>query len=568
MLAKPGAFARAQHSLASVPHPFRSTKRRSARVVRYAQITRLAARHGLGRSLGIADEEDSMTERPTLPVRVRRALEDAGGMFVKLGQVLSTRSDLVPEDFVRELTRLQDQAAPAPRVAVEQLLVEELGQPPAELFDAFDWEPIAAASIGQAYRARLRSGEDVIVKVQRPGVAQAVERDLDVLAQLGHALESRAGWALEYRVSDLIGEFADRLREELDFRIEARNASEIAAHLTEMPAIRVPKVFEELSTARVLVMEWLDGVGVRQGDRLDEMGCDRSRLAELLLRCSLRQMLVDGHYHADPHPGNILVLSPGVLGLIDFGAAGRLDTLQQSSLRQMMLAITTREPGLLRQAVLEVAAVRAGFDDDLFERSLARFMTIHLGPGSRPSAAMFNDLLRLLFSAGVVLPAKFSTFFRALVTLEGTLTILSPGYLIIDAASHIVGEWALERLEPATAQELARNELVRLLPVIRRLPRQLDRLGTIAQRGDLRLRLSLFSSAEDARLLTKLVNRVVLSFLGGIVGVVSVMLIGIRGGPAFTGRTTLYEFFGYFGLFCSSILVMRVLVAVFRDGPG
>src|SRR5207244_2785544 len=224
--------------------------------------------------------------------------------------------------------------------------------------------------------------------------------DLDVLAQLGQSVEARFSWAAEYRVMDLVGEFSDRLREELDFRVEARNATEIAGNLQPGGRVRIPRVHPDLSTSRVLVMEWLEGVSVRQVDRIDAMGLDRAALADALLRTAMRQMLVDGHFHADPHPGNIMVLSDGTVGLIDFGAAGRLDAVQQAALREMMFAIGQRDPSLLRQAVLQVATIRRGFDDDLFERALARFMGRHLAPGAAPSAAMFNELLQLLFSFG------------------------------------------------------------------------------------------------------------------------------------------------------------------------
>jgi len=365
---------------------------------------------------------------------------------------------------------------------------------------------------------------------------------------------------------ELAEEFAERLREELDFRIEARHAAELAGRASLVPRVRIPQVDLELTSARVLVMEWLDGASVREIARIDAMGVERSELADVLLRCALQQMLVDGHFHADPHPGNVLVLRDGSVGLIDFGAVGRLDAVQQSSLRAMLLAVRQQDPSLLRQAVLEVATVHEGFDDDQFERALARFMARHLGPGAAPSAAMFNDLLQLLFSFGLSLPAEFSTFFRALVTLEGTLTTLEPGFLVIDMAQQVVGEWAKDRLTPATLEELARDEVLRLAPLLRRLPRHLDRLATIAERGDLRARVSLLSADSDVRAVTRLLNRTVLAFLGGAVGVISVLLMGIDGGPEFTGQTSLYEFFGYFGLFCSTVLVMRVLIAIFRDG--
>jgi ubiquinone biosynthesis protein len=569
MLAKPGALARAQRSLSSIPRPFRTIRRKSQRLGRYAQITRLAARHGLGRSIGIDDEEEGagpVDDRAPAPVRVRRALEDAGGMFVKLGQVLSTRADLLPPAFVSELSRLQDHVAPVPRDQVQQMLESELGCPTTEAFAEFDWRPVAAASIGQAYRARLHDGEIVIVKVQRPGVAQSVERDLEVLVQLGRTLEARAPWAAENHVMDFVHEFADRLREELDFRIEARNAGQIASRLGESDLVEIPRVHGDLSTSKVLVMQWLDGVNVRDAERVDTLEVDRRKLAECLLRAFLQQVLGDGLFHSDPHPGNVMVLSDGHLGLIDFGATGTLDAVQQASLRQMLLAVSQRDAALLRQALLEVATVRQGFDDEQFERGLARFMARHLAPGTRPSAAMFTELLQLLFAYGVVLPAEYSTLFRSLVTLEGTLTTLCPGYLVMDGAQAIAGEWFGVQLEPANLEAIARDEVVKLAPVLRRIPRHIDRLATMAERGDLRARVSLFSVDEDVRTVTKLVNRILLASIGGAVGIISVILIGIKGGPVFTGRTSLYEFFGYFGLFCSTILVMRVLVAIFRDG--
>jgi ubiquinone biosynthesis protein len=305
---------------------------------------------------------------------------------------------------------------------------------------------------------------------------------------------------------------------------------------------------------------------VRDRAAITATGTDRAVLADVLLRALLQQMVVDGHYHADPHPGNVLVRSDGALGLIDFGAAGRLDSAQQTALREIMLAVNQQDAGLLRQAVLDVAAVRRGFDDEQFERALARFMSRHLGAGAAPSAAMFNELLQLLFGFGIALAPELSTFFRALVTLEGTLTTICPGYLVIDRAQHIATEWARDRPLPETVQQLARQELLGLLPLLRRLPHRIDRLTAIATRGDLTARISLFSLDDDVRLVTTLFNRAVLAFLGAFVGVISVVLLSIKGGPEFAGTTSLYEFFGYFGLFCSTVLVMRVLVAILRDG--
>jgi ubiquinone biosynthesis protein len=186
--------------------------------------------------------------------------------------------------------------------------------------------------------------------------------------------------------------------------------------------------------------------------------------------------------------------------------------------------------------------------------------------GATPSAAMLNELLGVFFAFGVALPPEFSTFFRALVTVEGTLTTICPGYLVLDAAQDVVREWVSDRPLPATVETFVRDELVRMAPMLRLLPYRLDRLTTMAERGDLSARVSLLSMSDDARVLTTLVDRVLLAFLGAAVGVISVILLGIDGGPDFAGDTSVYEFFGYFGLFCSTVLVMHVLIAILRDG--
>jgi ubiquinone biosynthesis protein len=568
LLAKPGTLARAQTGLTSIPHPIKAVKRRGRRVSRYAQITRIAIRNGLGPSLGLGRHtENGEVRQVPFPRRLRHSLEECGGMFVKMGQVASTRSDLVSPDVADELSHLQDHVAPAPPDSVRELLEGELGAPVDEVFAKFEWKPLAAASIGQAHRARLHGGQQVVVKVQRPGIAGSVNRDLDVLNELAAMVEQRTAWGADYHVSDLVDEFSERLREELDFEIEARNASDIAANLAgDGTDVRIPAVFHDLTTSRVLVMEWLDGVSVRQTDEIDELGVDRRQLAEDLLRCMLRQMLIDAQYHADPHPGNVMVLRDGRLALIDFGAASRIDPLQQTAIRDVMLGVSRRDADLLRQAVLQVATLRRDIDDEELERALSRFMTRHLAPGMVPSAAMFNDLLQLFFTFGINLPPELSTFFRALITLEGTLTTLSPGYPVIDRAEAIAAEWVRARLAPSSLQELAREELIRMGPLLRRLPRRLDRMASQIERGNLRARVSLFADPHDERVVTKLVNRTVLALAGGVVGVIGAMLIGVSGGPPFAGDTSLYEFFGYFSLFCSVVLIMRVIVSVLHDG--
>jgi ubiquinone biosynthesis protein len=566
-LARPGIVMRAQTGLQSVPHPVRSLRRRGRRVQRYAEITRIAVRNGLGPSLGLGRRDESEAGGGRPPVRrLRLALEECGGMFVKLGQVLSTRTDLISPQAAAELGLLQDHVRPAPRDGIAELLEEELESPLTDVFPGFDWQPVAAASIGQVYRAQLPDGSRVVVKVQRPGIDESVRVDLSVLEELGHVVETRTSWGHEYRVNDLVAEFSDRLREELDYRIEARNAHAIATTMPSDAHIRVPYVYDELSTSRVLVMEWLDGASVREVDWGTTRIADRVKLADSLLRSFLEQMLQEGVFHADPHPGNVMLLADGHLALIDFGAAGRLDPVQQAALRDLMAGVSRRDADAVVQAVLQVASLRRGVDVNDFERALARFMAQHLAPGSQPDAAMFNAMLRLMFDYGITMPAEWSTFFRALIVLEGTLTTIAPGYSVIDAAESIAAKWVRSLINPNSMQQAVRDELLRTVPMLRRLPRHIDRAFSSLERDGLRVRVSHFSDENDERVVARLVNRLVLALLAGAIGLVSVGLIAIDGGPAFSDRTSLFRVFGYFGLFCSTVLAMRVIVAVLRDG--
>jgi ubiquinone biosynthesis protein len=566
-LARPGVLVRAQTGLQSVPHPVRSVRRRGRRVQRYAEITRIAVRNGLGPSLGLGRKEDVEAAGARPPVRrLRLALEECGGMFVKLGQVLSTRTDLISPQAAAELGLLQDHVRPAPRDAIAEVLEEELDTPVPDVFPGFDWHPLAAASIGQVYRAQLPDGSSVVVKVQRPGIDESVRVDLSVLEELGHVVESRTTWGREYGVDELVDEFSARLREELDYRIEARNAHSVASTMPADARIRVPYVYEELSTSRVLVMEWLDGTSVREVDWGAARIADRVKLADSLLQAFLEQMLQEGVFHADPHPGNVMLLADGRLALIDFGAVGRLDPVQQAALRDLMAGVSRRDADAVVQAVLQVASLRRGVDVNDFERALARFMAQHLAPGTQPDAAMFNAMLRLMFDYGITMPAEWSTFFRALIVLEGTLTTIAPGYSVIDAAESIAAKWVRSLINPNSVQQALRDELLRTVPMLRRLPRHVDRAFSNLERDGLRVRVTHFSDEHDERVVARLVNRLVLAFLSGAIGLVSVGLIAIDGGPAFSDRTTLFRVLGYFGLFCATVLAMRVIVAVLRDG--
>jgi ubiquinone biosynthesis protein len=569
LLARPGRLAAVESRLRAspVPHPIRSLRQRADRSRRYLQVTRIAARHGLSSYLTGRPGADE--PRP-LARNLRVALDEAGGMFVKLGQVLSTRADLLPADVIAELSMLQDHVPPADPASIEALLTAELGAPPYSVFASFDPVPLAAASIGQAHRAQLTTGELVIVKVQRPEVHVLVERDLDILLRMARALQARAGWARQYAALEMSQGFASALREELDFRIEARNIAAVASS----SRVRVPAVHGQWSTSRVLVLEYLDGVSVRDAEPvLAETNADRHRLARGLLGTMLRQVMLEGMFHADPHPGNVLVLRDGQLALIDFGSVGRLDPLQQAALRRLLLAVARRHPAELHDALLDLAqAPRPAAGSEALEPALGQFLAQHLGPATVPDAATFTTLFQLLTEFGLVFPPVIAAVFRAMITLEGTLARLAPGFQIIEETQTIAASWLGDLLGPASLRDAATDEALGLLPVLRRLPRRLDRITTSLERGTLTTSMRLLADDRDRQFIRSMAGRAVLAFLGAAFGVISVMLIGVRGGPllvptaAGTGGTSLFHVFGYVGLFFSLVLILRVIIAITREG--
>lgn len=548
-----------------LPHPMRALRTAASRSQRYSQIVRIAMRNGFGPHLGRGQQGANRPQaKGTYGHRLRLTLEESGGTFVKLGQMLSSRSELLPPDVVSELSHLQDDVAPAPPEAITALIEQEIGRPLASVFRHFDTEPIGAASIAQVHAAILADGREVVVKVQRPGIDELVERDLDALLRLARSIERRP-WARPYQLGALAGEFADRLRDELDFRLEAASTSTIARNLEPSAEIHIPEVHAELSTRRILTLEKLRGVSIRDGDEIDRRGLDRQELADRLVECYLRQLLVDGIYHADPHPGNILVLEESRIGLIDFGAVGRLDSVQQEALKEMLLAIGQRDPEAVLTAVLDVVDIPANTDLGRLQHALASFLARHVTATITPSVGAFTALLRTLIGFGVYIPPEFSTLFRALATLQGTVETLAPGY---EFAARVEAAAVALFHDPGTApgQTLVKSELARTLPQLRRLPRHLDRIATLAERGDLRLRVSLFSTESDVQAITRLLNRVILAGLGVGIAIVAIGLLRTPGGPDLANGVRLYTSLAYLGLLTSMVFIVRVTVAVMRDG--
>ena len=540
----------------------RSLRRRLGRARRYSQVTRIAVRHGIGQYL-VGRREDGGRRQAVLARSLRRALEDGGVTFVKLGQVLSTRPDLLPAAYIDELSRLQDQVAPVDPAGIERELVEELGRPLEEVFAEFDREPLGTASIAQVYGARLHSGERVVVKVRRPGIDRVVERDLDIVDRVARSLELRARWARSLGVVDLADGFAAALVEELDFRVEARNIAAVTAAYTGTE-VSVPSVHMELSSERVLVMRRLDGEPVRSAVGSVEPA-RREGLARALLDCVLRQVLLHGVFHADPHPGNVLLLTDGTLGLLDFGSVGRLDAGLRNGLRDVLAAVDRGDSAALRDGLMEIVDRPDEIDEQRLERALGGLVAKHVSHGQAPDLDMFTDLFRLVADFRLSIPPPIAAVFRALATMEGTLALLSPGFNILVESRAFASALVGERMQPDSLRRTATDELLSLLPVLRRLPRRIDRVGAALEQGRLSVNVRLFADERDRAVVTGMLHEVLLAFTGTATGVMAVLLLASTSGPRVLPEVTLNQLFGYNLLVISALLGLRLLFVVFRS---
>lgn len=443
------------------------------------------------------------------------ALEELGATFIKLGQVLSTRPDLLPTEYQAELAKLQDAAPPVDWAAVRPLLEEELGRPVEEVFAHFDPVPLAAASIGQAHGATLPDGTEVVVKVRRPGVVEQVEEDLEILQDLAAAASRRWELADQYDVVGLAQEFAQTLRAELDYIREGRNAERFADNFAGEPAVHIPRVFWETTTSRVLTLERIRGIKIDDLAALDAAGIDRAALAQRAARIVLKMVFEDRFFHADPHPGNFFVEPDGRIGLIDFGMVGTVDERTQEQLVDLLLAITSQDADRLVDAFLALGIARRRVDRELLRRDLEHLVSRYYGRplGEIALGPLLSEALAVVRRHRLQLPSNLALLFKTAMMNEGLGARLDPSFRLMSVLVPYAERLMLQQYSPLRWARRLGGASLEAARLGVELPQQIRRLLGELERGGLEIGMRPVGFEPLLRRLEQLTHQLILGIL-------------------------------------------------------
>ena len=454
----------------------------------------------LGRKVIFRGRKEKI-ESLTRAVRLRMVLEELGPTFIKLGQALSTRPDVMPADFVAELSKLQDEVPPFPSEQAREILEKELEAPVWEVFSSIDPKPMAAASIGQVHRARLKTGEDVVVKVQRPGIRKTIEVDLEILMHLAILMERHLeGWAL-HRPTSVVEEFGRTLEAELDYGSEAGNMERLAAMYADDPRVYVPTVYRKTTTAQVLTMEFVMGIKADNIKELEAAGYDLTQIASLGAELVIDQTMKRGFFHADPHPGNLLILPDHVICFLDLGMMGHLSRRSRENIADLALGVVRRDPAAMVGALLRLTEWDEEPDTQALERDVIGVVDRHF---NRPLKELsLSDLLQqtfnLAFKYQMRVPPDLLLLIKALSTIEGVASRLDPNFDLIEKAAPFVRQVQMEKYNPHRLAEDFLDYALEIKDILRYMPGEVRQLLRIARKGKLRIELE-HEGLEELRL--------------------------------------------------------------------
>ena len=542
---------------------------------RYREIAQVLLRHGFGyllheleltqflsrRKKGELAVRQGAKELPRAKKarRLRTALEDLGPAFIKLGQLLSARADLLAPEYIRELEKLQDNVPPFPFEKVAETVQLELGRRLEEIFAGFHSEPLAAASIGQVHRAVLKTGQEVAVKIRRPEIEKILATDLEIMHDLARLADRHAPFREMYSLREMAEEFEQIVTEELDFTREGRHADTFRKNFHGDPDVYVPAVYWEYTTSKVLTLEYVEGVKLTDTAEILRRGVNRRKLARLLADALLRQILIDGFFHADPHPGNLFALPGDRLMFLDFGIVGRLDENLKEKIGDLVLGLVNRNSHQVARAIAGMGVLPPNLDRRAFYQDVDRMRDRYYDVPFRELrlADSVNDVVGIAFRHRIRIPTQITMLAKALVTAEGVSRQLDPELSIAEIARPLSSRLLARRFSLPNLRRLLMENLVDYHHLAVHLPRRLEQVLDLAAAGELKINARTPETDRMIGRINVLVNRLVLSILLGALMIGSALLAGRK--YMVFGGISLAELLFIFGGILGLALVFSIL---------
>jgi len=545
---------------------------------RYSQILGILFKYGFGDlvetlkidqylEIGlqmISRKKRARVEKSTRAERIRMAFEELGPTYIKLGQILSTRPDLVTPDLVTELAKLQDEVPSFPFNDARKIVEAELGKPLEEVFVSFDEKSLASASIGQVHRAELQDGDFVAVKVQRPGIKKIIEVDLEIMLHLATLAEKHIEELSFHRPVKIVEEFAKTLEKELDYGIEASSMERVARQFLNTPHVYIPKVFRDTSSARVLTTEFIDGIKISKVESLESGGYDKKLITRRGANICLSQIFDHGFFHADPHPGNIFVLPDNVICLLDFGMVGTIDRNTKESFVDLVDSIVRRDDSMAAHQILKLTSWEKEPDVRLFEKDVADFMGRHLYKPLKEInlGKLLQEILELASRHRLRIYPDIFLMLKALTTVEGITRKLDPDFDMVAQSAPFIAKVKLNRFSPKRIE----SDLVKLISqsyqFIHEFPRDLLEITRLIRQQKLSFKHDL--KGFDRMLAThdQISNRISFSIVIAALIIGSALIVISNTPPLFYGISLI----GIIGFLAAAILGIWLLVAILKKG--
>ncbi|MCK5543251.1 MAG: AarF/ABC1/UbiB kinase family protein [Desulfobacterales bacterium] len=552
--------------------------RKYRHVMRYRQILGIIFRYGFGNIIDalnieqyievglklISRTREERIEKLSGNERIRKIFEELGPTFIKLGQIISSRPDLVPVDLVNELSKLQDKVPPFKFDQVEAIIVSEFGEPFGNIFETIDRKPLASASIGQVHKAKLKNGQSVAVKIQRPGIKKIIEVDLQIMHHLALLMETHIKEIALHRPVKIVEEFAKTLGKELDYSIEASSIQRIAEQFKDDDTVHIPIVYTDKSTDKVLTMEYIQGIKISEIEDIDSAGFDRKIITRRGADFIMKQVFDNGFFHADPHPGNIFVTEGNVISPVDFGMTGFVTRDAREFFVDLLHSIASGNTRLLTRLLLELTEHDDRPDFESLEREISDFIAMHTSKPLKDikTGTMINQGLEICGQYGIKVPPDFFLMIKAFVAVEGIAKKLDPDFDLIFHATPYVKAVKLKKYSPSRMLENVGEIVKDSFKLMKFFPSDILELIRVTKKGKMNLNIKISGLDKILETHDQTSNRIAFAIIIASLIMGSAQLIDSNVPPVVFGVSLI----GIIGFVAAAMMGLWLLFAIIKKG--